>query len=152
MLFFSMLLDNSYDAFILLSTLSLLSWPVIGATVQSVLADRASPGCGKPHTAVGATRKFPIESKCCPDVTAIRNYSIHLPTNYNRHNPTALIISYHGANETPRKHEKDSQLSNELYNPDMIVVYPEGVDVSFRLSNRPKLCRMPSAEPQFQPN
>ena len=151
MLFFSMLLDHSYEAFILLSTISLLSSPVVGATVQSVLADQASAGCGKHHKDVGKTINGTISSNCCPNVTSVRNYRIHLPINYNINNPTALIISYHGAGETPRIHERQSQLSNVLYNPDMIVVYPEGFNVSFRL-NRPKSCRMRSAEPQFQPN
>lgn len=150
MLFFSMLFMSD-SALILLSTLSLLRSPVVGAAVL-VLPGQASAGCGKPHIADGKTRPVTINSTCCPNVTPTRNYSIHLPINYNPDNPTALIISYHGAGETPSYHETESQLSNVSYNPDMIVVYPAGVHVSFRLSHCPKPCRMRAAEPQLQPD
>ena len=102
---------------------------------SATIVSRGSAGCGKPHKADGKTRSFTIDSTCCSNVTPTRNYHIHLPTNYNPNSPTALIVSYHGAGETVDEHEKESQLSNESYNPDMIVVYPEGVNVSlFALS------------------
>ena len=123
---------NCKHAFLLLSTL--ISSPVVGA---AAIAGRASIGCGKPHEADGITRSITINSTCCSDVTPTRNYNIHLPTNYNPNYPTALIISYHGAGETPSHHEEESQLSDVSYNPDMIVVYPEGVHVSLTLSNPP---------------
>ena len=135
------------SALILLSTLSLLSSPVVGA---AIIAGQASAGCGKPHIAVGKTIPVTINSTCCSDVAPTRNYTIHLPINYNPDNPTALIISYHGAGETPSYHENESQLSNVSYNPDMIVVYPEGFHVSFRLSHRPMSCCMRPAEAQLQ--
>ena len=111
---------------------ALIISPVVGA---AALTGRAGVGCGKPHTADGKTRSITINSTCCSNVTQTRNYNIHLPTNYNPNYPTALIISYHGAGETPSEHEKESQLSDVSYNPDMIVVYPEGVHVSLTLSH-----------------
>lgn len=110
---------------------------LIGTSVvdSAAIASRGSAGCGKPHKADGKTRSFTIDSTCCSNVTPTRNYHVHLPTNYNQNNPTALIVSYHGAGETVDDHEKESQLSSGSYNPDMIVVYPEGVDVSLIASS-----------------
>ena len=119
-------------AFIPLS--ALISLSVVGA---AAISGRSSVGCGKPHKADGKTRSITINSTCCSDVTPTRNYNIHLPTNYNPNSSTALIVSYHGAGETPSYHEKESQLSNMSYNPDMIVVYPEGVHVSLAVSHAP---------------
>lgn len=101
-----------------------------GAVDAASGAGKGSAGCGKLHEAAGETRSGSINSTCCGDVTARRNYSIHLTSNYDPNTPTALIVSYHGAGETVKEHEEESQLSKVSYNHDMIVVYPEGVGVS----------------------
>ena len=132
MLFFSVLFNSSH-ALNLLSTARLLGSPIFGA---AAVGGRASAGCGKPHIADGKTRTVNINSACCSNVTSTRSYNIHLPTNYNPNNPTALIVSYHGAGETPSRHEEESQLSNPSYNPNMIVVYPKGFNVRLTLSHR----------------
>ena len=111
----------------LLTAFTLVASGAAGATFE---AGKASTGCRKSHKWVGETRSESIDSTCCGDVTTRRNYNIHLPSNYNPNTTTALIVSYHGAGETPKEHEQESQLSNETYNHDMIVVYPEGVGVS----------------------
>lgn len=114
-------------ALFLVSTAFLTGSSVVDS---ATIAGRCNAGCGKPRKADGKTRSFTINSTCCSNITPTRNYDIHLPTNYNPNNPTALILSYHGAGETTEDQERQSQLSNESYNPDMIVVYPEGFNVS----------------------
>ena len=110
--------------------LSALAFIASAAVDAAFGAGKGSAGCGKFHEAGRESRSASINSTCCGDVTARRNYSIHLPSNYSPEIPTALIVSYHGAGETVKEHEEESQLSEEAYNQDLIVVYPEGVGVS----------------------
>ena len=129
--------SRSTAAFLLAITL------IASGTVDAAFqAGNGSTGCGKSHQAGGQTRSESINSTCCGHVTARRNYSIHLPSNYNPNTPTALIVSYHGAGETVKEHEEESQLSKESYNHDMIVVYPEGVRVSTSSMSRSMVHRV----------
>ena len=112
---------------VLLSAITLIASSAVDTAFR---VGQGSAGCGKIHEAVGETRSESINSTCCGDVTATRNYNIHLPSNYDPDTPTALIVSYHGAGETMKEHEEESQLSKEPYNHSMIVVYPQGVGVS----------------------
>ena len=58
-----------------------------------------------------------------------RNFSIHLPATYNPTRKYSLMISYHGGTETMEEQEKMSRFSRSSVNPQMIVVYPQGIKV-----------------------
>ena len=58
-----------------------------------------------------------------------RTYRIHIPSNYDKNNAVPLIFSFHGHNKTACGQEKLSEFSNEDWNRDGIVVYPQGLDV-----------------------
>lgn len=85
---------------------------------------RASPGCGHPHSFVGQTRDFHFESS-----GGTRYYRIHLPSNYDTQSPKPLLIAYHGAGNNPTAFEAETRFSDEGINPNMITVYPAGVNV-----------------------
>ena len=85
-----------------------------------------SPGCGLPYTRYrdGESRNFSI-----PIGEGIRNFSIHLPTTYEPTHAYPLMISYHGGTETKEEQERVSRFSHSSVNPQMVVVYPQGINV-----------------------
>ncbi|KAM4062180.1 esterase PHB depolymerase domain-containing protein [Hirsutella rhossiliensis] len=96
-----------------------LACAVQGAAIHR----RASPGCGKSHDFVGKTREFSFQSS-----GGKRTYRIHLPSNYEADKPKPLLIAYHGAGNKLEDFENETRFSDESVNPDMIAVYPAGVD------------------------
>lgn len=94
-------------------------------TGASPLEKRGSPGCGKYHSFVGQTREFSFDSS-----GGSRTYRIHLPSNYDTNTPKPLLIAYHGAGNNPAAFESETRFSDESINPNMITVYPAGVNVS----------------------
>lgn len=97
---------------------------LVGTVQSAAIHRRASPGCGKSHDFVGETREFSFESS-----GGHRTYRIHLPSNYNVDKPKPLLIAYHGAGNNPEDFENETRFSDEGVNPDMIAVYPAGVEV-----------------------
>lgn len=85
---------------------------------------RASSGCSKPHNFVGQTREFSFESS-----GGTRTYRIHLPSSYKVGSPMPLLIAYHGSGNNPTAFERETRFSDERINPNMITVYPAGVNV-----------------------
>lgn len=83
----------------------------------------ASAGCGKKHDFVGQTREFSFESS-----GGKRWYRIHLPSNYDAKTAKPLLIAYHGKGNNPAKFEGETRFSDEKINPNMIVVYPSGLN------------------------
>lgn len=57
-----------------------------------------------------------------------RTYLLHIPTNYSANTPTPLLFSFHGRSDTGSMQEQISQFSDESYNPNMLAVYPDGMD------------------------
>lgn len=95
--------------------------------VQSAAIEcRGSSGCGKSHNFVGKTRQFSFKSS---GGGGTRTYRIHLPSNYDTRTAKPLMIAYHGHGNNPTKFEEETRFSDERVNPNMIVVYPEGLDV-----------------------
>ncbi|CEJ79864.1 hypothetical protein VHEMI00079 [[Torrubiella] hemipterigena] len=92
-------------------------------TSASPLEKRGSPGCGKYHSFVGQTREFSFDSS-----GGSRTYRIHLPSNYDTNTPKPLLIAYHGAGNNPAAFESETRFSDESINPNMITVYPAGVN------------------------
>ncbi|QUC22029.1 uncharacterized protein UV8b_06270 [Ustilaginoidea virens] len=90
-------------------------------------AQGGSAGCGKTHDFVGHTREFSIQSS-----GGLRTYRIHLPLSYDSKTAKPLLIAYHGHGNNPDKFELQTNFSNETVNPDMIVVYPAGLDKAWQ--------------------
>ncbi|KAK2596160.1 hypothetical protein QQS21_006437 [Conoideocrella luteorostrata] len=90
-----------------------------GAAVQL----RASSGCGRKHDWAGQTKEFSFESS-----GGTRHYRIHLPSNYDTKTAKPLLIAYHGKGNNPKKFEGETRFSEKSVNPNMIVVYPQGVN------------------------
>jgi poly(3-hydroxybutyrate) depolymerase len=56
---------------------------------------------------------------------------LHLPSSFQVSNDKAvpLVIAFHGQQQPARSMEVISELSNPAFNPNTIVVYPEGMDI-----------------------
>lgn len=83
-----------------------------------------SAGCGKKHDFVGQTKEFSFQSS-----GGERTYRIHLPSNYEAKKAKPLLIAYHGKGKNLEKFEGETQFSNDTINPNMIAVYPAGINV-----------------------
>ncbi|CAD6498987.1 BgTH12-04641 [Blumeria graminis f. sp. triticale] len=57
-----------------------------------------------------------------------RTYLIHIPTNYDQNTPSPLIFSFHGRTQNSSYQESLSGFSRDDWNPDAIVVYPQGIE------------------------
>ncbi|KAM0715291.1 hypothetical protein Q7P37_008789 [Cladosporium fusiforme] len=55
-----------------------------------------------------------------------REYLIHIPKDYDEGTPTGLIYAFAGRGSDNAHTESFTKFSNPSYNPDMIVVYPQG--------------------------
>lgn len=93
-----------------------------------VSSSQGSLGCGRPFDPEESIGEIPSGG-------TNRSYRIYIPSSYDSTTPTPLILSYHGATENARDQEKQSNFSNPFVNPDMIAVYPQGLNVSFLSSS-----------------
>lgn len=94
-------------------------------TANDAPVDRApSAGCGTQHTFPGQTQVFSIQSD-----GRTRSYRLHLPSNYKSNEARPLLIVYHGSGNNPANFENESRFANETLNPNMITVFPAGVNV-----------------------
>ncbi|KAH6604450.1 carbohydrate esterase family 1 [Trichoderma cornu-damae] len=107
-----------------LAVLAGILGPASGAAVS--VERHASVGCLRTHNWAGQTKEFSLESS-----GGNRTYRVHLPNNYKRGSPRPLIIAYHGVGENSVNFETITQFSNSSVNPNMIVVYPAGVNGSW---------------------
>lgn len=97
----------------------------LGLLLTPLLTLRAAQsGCGTTHITGKTNGPFTISSS-----GGDRQYIIHVPTSYQSSQATPLIVSYHGNHRTMYEQETLSQFSNETLNPDMLVVYPQGLNV-----------------------
>jgi len=56
-----------------------------------------------------------------------RSYLIHIPVNYDQNKPTPLIVALHGAFDTAKKMERQTELSELADRENFIVIYPNGM-------------------------
>lgn len=88
-----------------------------------------SPGCGLAlgtgiRTGVtGQSNSLSITSN-----GLTRTFLLHIPTNYAVNDPRGLVFSFHGRTRTAASQEALSSFSDPYFNPDMLAVYPQGVD------------------------
>jgi len=78
-----------------------------------------------------STTNVTLSSKSVIGKTTERQYILHLPSKYKASNDEALplVIAFHGQQQPARSMEVISELSNPDFNPNTIVVYPEGMNV-----------------------
>jgi len=111
----------------------MLSLSLISLLCPVVLA--ASSGCGtrlpSGLTPGKSTTNVTLSSKSVIGKTTERQYILHLPSKYKASNDEALplVIAFHGQQQPARSMEVISELSNPDFNPNTIVVYPEGMNV-----------------------
>ena len=55
-----------------------------------------------------------------------REYLLHVPRNYNESVPPGLILAYAGRGSDSADAESFTRFSDPSYNPDMLVIYPQG--------------------------
>jgi poly(3-hydroxybutyrate) depolymerase len=95
----------------------------------------ASAGCGSTLPSGLSPGKsitnVTISSKSVIGKTTERQYILHLPSSFQVSNDKAapLVIAFHGQQQPARSMEVISELSNPAFNPNTIVVYPEGMNV-----------------------
>lgn len=63
-----------------------------------------------------------------------RSYLLSIPFDYSSDIPTPLILSFHGGGQSPSIQLDADQLTNPNVNNQYIVIYPEAVDVCYRVS------------------
>ncbi len=98
-------------------------------TIDLALHDRivntpiATTGCGKASSvAPGSTAEATIVSNRLQ-----RTYLLHVPTGYDPHRLTPLVLNMHGHGETALKQEHYSHYSALADRDRFLVVYPQGV-------------------------
>ena len=92
--------------------------PILGSIVRT----RGTAGCGTPHTLDGASKNHSVSTD-----GGKRDYRLHLPGSYDKDTPAPIIISFHGHGQNMVEQETLSQFSNDVINPNMIAVYPQGL-------------------------
>jgi hypothetical protein len=80
-----------------------------------------SEGCGLSEPKISAKPGGPSKRMKLGD----RYLRVSLPKNYELNVPAPLIVAYHDFNISASEFEKLTMLSNQAYNKDAIVVYPE---------------------------
>lgn len=110
-----------------------MRFSILGAAIAALLATaessgikkRETPGCGVDYPERG---KEVIENQFYSGGLR-REYSVNVPKNYQKDEPTGLILAYHGSLETTAHFARSSRLHEPKINPNMIVVYVSGIDV-----------------------
>ncbi|KAF3942457.1 hypothetical protein ABW19_dt0200094 [Dactylella cylindrospora] len=95
---------------------------LLSALAASSLAQDTS-GCGKAQTFAGLTRRFTVTSS-----NVQRNFSVHLPRNYDANNQYPTILGFHGAGGVGLYFEADTRFSSTRWSDGRILVYPDGID------------------------
>lgn len=107
---------------------------LLSAAFYAVAQSAASQGCGNPVssqlTRGGADKSNTLNFTTSSGV--VRSYLLHIPSSYDINTPAPLAFSYHGRTETPQSEESISGLSNESFNPNYLVVYPQGIDLQWQ--------------------
>ena len=115
-------------AAVIQTTIDLVTAGIPQTSIDLDTAGEFPPGCTFEHEPYidGENRNFSI-----PSSGGNRTFSVHLPLDYD---PTIqtypLMISYHGGRETKKVQEIITNFSWNATNPNMIIVYPQGIDVS----------------------
>lgn len=103
---------------------------LLSAIFCAVSASAKSAGCGKAVSSnlnsggIGKSNNVTFTTSS----GVKRTFMLHIPTKYDIATATPLIFSFHGRGETGVLQEGKTRLSDEALNPNMFVVYPDGID------------------------
>lgn len=95
-----------------------------GSYQAVVTRQTGTAGCGNSKHFIGKTRAFDLQSN-----GTSRKYLIHLPNGYDKDIPTAALLAFHGRGSDSSKMEGVTRFSQHAINPDIIAIYPQGVEV-----------------------
>lgn len=112
--------------------------PLLGVAVvcMTVAGAPTSPGTCPIPVLTGCGKALP-EGQHVGSVSTVtiysgghwRNYLISIPPSYRADVPTPAILSYHGGVRTAEYQLLLDQLTNPEFNPDSLLVYPQGINV-----------------------
>ena len=94
---------------------------LVAAASQTVLQN--TNGCGKAYGDLSQ----PIIIK--PNGVR-RQFLVTVPDSYDNQQATGVILSFHGYGKDMWNQQEISRLNDSKFNPDMIAVFPQGLDVS----------------------
>jgi len=84
---------------------------------------QSTSGCGKAHGDL--SEPLTIESNGVQ-----RQFLVYVPESYQEDQATGLILSFHGYGKDMWNQQEISRFNDTAFNPDMIAVFPQGLDVS----------------------
>jgi poly(3-hydroxybutyrate) depolymerase len=84
---------------------------------------QSTPGCGKTHGDL--SKPLTIKSNGIQ-----RQFLVYVPESYQEDQATGLILSFHGYGKCMWNQQEISRFNDSTFNPDMIAVFPQGLDVS----------------------
>ncbi|CAD0088378.1 unnamed protein product, partial [Aureobasidium mustum] len=107
---------------------------LLSAVFSAVAQSAATSGCGIPLSSQ-LTRGGASQSNTLSFTTSggvVRSYLLHIPSSYDINTPAPIAFSYHGRGENPQGQESISGMSNEAFNPNYLVVYPQGINLQWQ--------------------
>jgi poly(3-hydroxybutyrate) depolymerase len=114
-----MVIMSIFKIFFLFLT-SLLPVSIAAASQKPI---QRTPGCGKAHGDL--SEPLTMESNGVP-----RQFLVYVPESYQKEQATGLIMSSHGYGKDMWNQQEISRFNDSTFNPDMIAVFPQGLDVS----------------------
>lgn len=103
---------------------------LIFSTIVTTTQHTSSPGCSK--------NGGNISPGTTTETIRGRSYLLSIPFDYSSDTPAPLILSFHGAGQSPSIQLDTDQLTNPNVNDQYIVVYPEAIDVCVRVTEDDK--------------
>ncbi|ETN38030.1 uncharacterized protein HMPREF1541_07653 [Cyphellophora europaea CBS 101466] len=89
----------------------------------------SSSGCGKDSPIAPGSRSTNLT---ITSDDRERSFLLHIPSSYDAHKPTPLILSFHGRSRNSSYQESLSQFSDPAYNTAWLAVYPQGLNDSWQ--------------------
>jgi poly(3-hydroxybutyrate) depolymerase len=84
---------------------------------------QGTPGCGKAHGDLSEVHRIKSNG-------VERRFLVYVPESYQEEQATGLILSFHGYGKSMWNEQEISRFNDSTFNPDMIAVFPQGLDVS----------------------
>ncbi|KFY41357.1 hypothetical protein V494_03047, partial [Pseudogymnoascus sp. VKM F-4513 (FW-928)] len=106
--------------------------PLAGASLLLLLAETGTAAVLQPRASgCGIVRDYKGQTHTGKTIESggyTRTYDVYLPPNYDENKPNPLIISYHGAHGTSAKQRGLDHFDDNNWNPEHVVVWPNGHD------------------------
>lgn len=104
---------------------------LISAAAAGIALAANTPGCGK---------SAPYKLNYLTEASLIseeqnRTYLVNLPPDYKKNSAAPLILSFHGNTRDGEEQSQTDQFTNENWNSEYIIVYPDGINVYHNLTS-----------------